>query len=182
MDNSLSDELNKIYRSNLEKKISRRFDIEEKKIRAKAREVNDRLEKEQENREEEKLDKEFDEFIAKRLEDEYKDENKINTKNFNYLYEKNRQGILLYPPVSVSVEGWSSEGLILRRQVDRRIKSLLEPYGSEGGVDMQRKVVYESLLKEGEIQRSLIPGPFQTPAIYLAVSAAFIFKFWRSLE
>ena len=181
MDSSLSEEINKLFKQRLEKKVQLRFDAENAELTKRILEVNQTIRREQEEKEEALRDLEFTRFIERRLDDEYKDTNKLANKNFNYLHDKNCQGFLLYPPVNVTVDGWSGGRLMIRREVDRRKKFLLEPFESSED-DQQKKIIHESLLKEGEISRSLIPGPFQAPLMYLGISVAFFIKFWKNLE
>lgn len=138
---------------------------------------------EKEDKEREHLEqKVFEEMIEKKLEEEYNDSLKTGRTNFAYLYEKNKQGILLYPRMKTEVKPWSPEhGWVIDRFPETSGRYLLS-HATDPETEARRTLIQESFLKEGEIQRELIPGPFKTPLTFLVISLGFFYKFWANLN
>ena len=171
-------DLSKLLRSNIERKVLDTLQAKDFEANRGIGLLRSRMEQKEEMQKEIVEEQQFETFIAKRLEAEYQDTIKNDGRNFNFLYEKNKQGLLLYPPTQLKMQGWNDSDWDVERVMDKRTKFLVDP-----SIDEERqKLIQNSFLKEGEIQRSLIPGPFEEPMLYLGISAAFLFKFWNLLE
>lgn len=125
---------------------------------------------------------EFRQFIEKKLEEEYTESLKQGRNNFTYLHEKNKQGILLYPPMKASIRPWSSEkGFDIERAPMKGGRYMLS-HAMDPETEARRNMIQESFLREGEVKREFFLGPFKTPLVFLGISAAFFYKFWSNVK
>ena len=136
----------------------------------------------EEQKHEETEQKKFEAMIEKKLEEEYTESLKAGRTNFTYLYQKNKQGILLYPRMRTVMRPWTPEyGLAIERVPETGGRYLLS-HSTDPETEARRTQIQESFLREGEIESQIIPGPFKTPLTYMVISLAFFYKFWNNLN
>ena len=134
----------------------------------------------------------FEKFCDNILETQMKQlrESGKKNSNFEYIYQSNKQGRLLYPPVFSRLE--KSQPLIrgccypVTQWIEPHDRYILRSPDFDKSLDAEEKHkiqnVVDKFFKEGTLEQpSMLDNPFAIPMVYLGLGAAFFWKFYEGV-